>query len=106
MGMGNVPNLQKNLFLLPPMTCPIIAVGNSLSMGLLVENMETCYSSATLTVLPLGTAPSLLTALLGLFPAPLAGTEWLLLVATCYEQYLALCHPLLSARLRNWKGCR
>ena len=104
-GMGNVPNLQKNLFLLSLMTCPVIVVRNTLLMGLLVENLETCYSSTTLTVPWLGTAQSLLTTMLMLFPAPLACTECFLLVATSYDEYLVVCHPLLSARLMNWRGC-
>ncbi|KAK4806050.1 hypothetical protein QYF61_007027 [Mycteria americana] len=34
-----------------------------------------------------------------------ACTECFLLVGTSYNQYLAVRHPLLSARLMNWKGC-
>ncbi|PKU33777.1 hypothetical protein llap_15919 [Limosa lapponica baueri] len=51
MGIGNILNQQKNLFLLCIMKCPMIEVGNTLlKVGLLLENLETCYSSTILTV--------------------------------------------------------
>ena len=105
MGMRNVPNHQKNLFLLSIMTCPVTVVGNTFLMGLLLENLETCYRSTTLVVPWLGTALFLLTAMLVQCPSPFSCMECFLLVATSYNEYLLVCHPLLSITLLSWKCC-
>ena len=97
--MGKVPSFRINLFILSLLLCHILEVWNTFVMGLLLGILETCYSSTTLT------AQSLLPARVVLFPAPFAFMEWFWLVATSYKEYLAVCHPLLSVRLMNCKGC-
>jgi len=49
-GNGESPNLEKNLFLLSLMPCPLTVDVNTLIMELLMGILETCYSSTSLTV--------------------------------------------------------
>ena len=102
--------ISAHLLWTPQGSCPRakvtgLTVISTFLMGLLLQNLETCYSSINLVVSRLGTAQSLLTAMFVLFPAPFACMERFLLVATSYNDYLLVCHPLLSVTLLSWKYC-
>ncbi|XP_067173058.1 olfactory receptor 5B21-like [Apteryx mantelli] len=125
LGMGNVTTLQTPLFLLSLIIYLVTVVGNSLVTVVVVadqhlhtpmyffpgnlSSLETCYSS---TILP----RLLVTFLTGnrtisaqgciaqfYFFGSLAATECYLLAMMSYDQYLAICQPLLYASLMTWK---
>ncbi|NXE56772.1 OR5BL protein, partial [Casuarius casuarius] len=125
LGMGNVPSLQAPLFLLSLIIYLVMMVGNSLIVVLVVSDqhlhtpmyfflgnlssLEICYSSIIL--------PRLLASFLTgdrtisaqgcmaqfYFFASFATSECYLLAMMSYDQYLAICQPLLHASLMTWK---
>ncbi|XP_010309285.2 olfactory receptor 5AP2-like [Balearica regulorum gibbericeps] len=127
LGSGNVPSLQAPLFLLSLIIYLVTMIVNILIVVLLVaeqhlhtpiyffleslSSLETCYSS---TILPRLLA-SFLTGnrtisahgCMAQFYAfgSFVTTECYLLTAMSYDQYLAICQPLLYANLMTWKVC-
>nr|XP_032621649.1 olfactory receptor 6N1-like [Chelonoidis abingdonii] len=127
LGFGNLPELQKLLFLMFLVIYMATMAGNTVIVVLVVANqhfhtpmyfflgnvscLETCYTSAIL--------PRLLTSLLtrdktisvsGCIPQlyffdSLACTEGYLLPGMSYDQYLAICKPLHYSTLMNIKIC-
>ncbi|XP_067166455.1 olfactory receptor 5B21-like [Apteryx mantelli] len=127
LGMGNIPALQRPLFLLSLMIYLMCVVGNILIVVLVVadrhlhtpmyfflgnlSSLETCYSSTIL--------PQLLASLLTenktisvhgciaqfYFFGGFAAAECYLLAMMSYDRYLAICQPLLYASLMTWKVC-
>ncbi|XP_010070736.1 PREDICTED: olfactory receptor 6B2-like [Pterocles gutturalis] len=126
LGLGNVPTLETPLFFLALITYSMSIIGNILIVVLVVSqrhlhtpmyflgnlsSLETCYSC---TILPQLLA-SFLTGDKAIsahgcvaqlyFFGSFAGTECHLLAAMSYDQYLAICQPLLYASLMTWKVC-
>ncbi|KAF1484691.1 hypothetical protein FQV17_0012668, partial [Megadyptes antipodes antipodes] len=127
LGMGNMPTLQILLFLLSLIIYLVIVIGNILIVVLVVSEqhlhtpmytflgtlsfLETWYSS---TILPWLLA-SFLTGDRTIsahgcmaqfyFFSSFVATECYLLGAMSYDQYLAICQPLLYASLMTWKIC-
>ncbi|XP_067166476.1 olfactory receptor 5AP2-like [Apteryx mantelli] len=127
LGMGNIPALQRPLFLLSLMIYLMCVVGNILIVVLVVadrhlhtpmyfflgnlSSLEICYSSTIL--------PRLLASLLTenktisvhgciaqfYFFGGFAAAECYLLAMMSYDRYLAICQPLLYASLMTWKVC-
>ncbi|XP_067166461.1 olfactory receptor 5AP2-like [Apteryx mantelli] len=127
LGMGNIPALQRLLFLLSLMIYLMCVVGNILIVVLVVadrhlhtpmyfflgnlSSLEICYSSTIL--------PRLLASLLTenktisvqgciaqfYFFGGFAAAECYLLAMMSYDRYLAICQPLLYASLMTWKVC-
>ncbi|KAM6360753.1 LOW QUALITY PROTEIN: olfactory receptor 5AP2-like [Pluvialis apricaria] len=127
LGLGDAYELQTLLFLLCLTIYTVTMVGNILIIMLVVtdphlhtpvyfflvnlSSLETCYSSTIL--------PRLLVSFLTgdktisaqgcmaqfFFFSTFATSECYLLAAMSYDQYLAICQPLLYARLMNWKVC-
>ncbi|NWX76202.1 O1020 protein, partial [Alca torda] len=126
LGLSNAPKLQVPLFLLSLMIYMVTMFGNLLVVLVVADwhlhtpmyfflgnfsSVEICYTSTLL--------PRLLASFLTrdrtvsaqgcmaqfFFFGYFAGAKCYLLATMSYDQYLAICQPLLYASLMNWKLC-
>ncbi|NXG94793.1 O1020 protein, partial [Stercorarius parasiticus] len=127
LGLSNVPKLRVPLFLLSLMIYMVTMFGNLLIVVLVVtdrhlhtamyfflgnfSSVEICCTSTLLLRLLASflTRDRTISAqgcmVQFFFFGCFAGAECYLLATMSYDQYLAICQPLLYASLMNWKLC-